>query len=343
MINLYSDTQTKPTKEMRKFMATAEVGDEQQLLDPNVNKLCEMSANLLGKEDAMFLPSGIMCNLISALTHCRMGDEVIAAENSHIIMMEAGGLALGQISNQTINQPSGIFTADDVETCLAKRRMGKNSLIPKMLSIENTHNFGGGIAWRMEQLNPITQFAKKNNLKLHMDGARMINASVAMNIKMADYASEFDSVWFDLSKGLGCPVGAVLAGSSDFIKQAWIWKIRLGGAMRQAGIIASAGIYALDRHLKHLVKDHKNARDLAVNLNQIDGISINLDMLHTNILIINVKDSKHTAVEICSKLKQQNVAMVALNDDEIRAVTHLDVNADQCEQAAQIFKHIITQ
>lgn len=342
MINLYSDTQTKPTVEMRKFMAAAEVGDEQQKLDPSVNMLCEKSAQILGKDEAIFLPSGIMCNLISTLSQCRMGDEVIAADNSHIMMMEAGGLALGQISRQTIDKPSGVFTAMDVEQCVAKRRMGKNSTIPKMLVVENTHNFGGGIAWTMDQLNPVTQYAKAQNMKLHMDGARLLNASAATGTTPAQYAKDFDSVWFDLSKGLGCPVGAVLAGSHEFIKQAWVWKTRLGGAMRQAGIIASAGLYALEHNLDELKQDHINAKNLSVALNNINNISINLDDLHTNIIIINVAQTGQTSAEICAKLKAQNVAMVALNETEIRAVTHLDVSASQCAQAAEVFAKIVS-
>lgn len=341
MINLYSDTQTKPTPEMRKYMAAAEVGDEQQLLDPSVNELCEKSASLLGKPAAVFLPSGIMCNLVSALTHCSMGDEAIAADNSHIMMMEAGGLALGQINRQTIDKPLGIITADDVEKCVAKRRMGKNSTIPKMLVIENTHNFGGGIAWTMEQLNPVTQYAKSQNMKLHMDGARLLNASAATGISPAQYAQDFDSVWFDLSKGLGCPVGAVLAGSQEFIDQVWVWKTRLGGAMRQAGIIASAGVYALEHHVEKLQQDHVNAKNLGTALNDIVNVSVNLENLHTNIIIINVEQTGQTAAEICGKLKAKKIAMVALNDREIRAVTHLDVSADECAQAAAMFSEVV--
>ena len=340
MINLYSDTQTKPTPEMRKFMAAAEVGDEQQLLDPSVNMLCEKSATLLGKDAAMFLPSGIMCNLISILTHCSMGDEVIAADNSHIMMMEAGGLALGQVNRQTIDQPLGIFTADDVEQCVAKRRMGRNSTIPKMLVIENTHNFGGGIAWTMEQLTPVTQYAKSQDMKLHMDGARLLNASVATDISPAHYARDFDSAWFDLSKGLGCPVGAVLTGSNQFIEQAWVWKVRLGGAMRQAGIIASAGLYALEHHVDRLKDDHINAKNLGTALNELQGVSVNLDNLHTNIIIIDISQTHRKPVDICAKLKDNHVRMVALSETEIRAVTHLDVTADECAKAAEIFTSI---
>lgn len=341
MINLYSDTQTKPTTGMRKFMAAADVGDEQQLLDPSVNELCEISAKLLGKEAAVFLPSGVMCNLISILSQCHMGDEIIAADNSHVIMMEAGGLALGQVSSQTIDEPSGIFSVADIEHCVAKRGRGNHSTIPKMLVIENTHNFGGGMAWTMEQLDPVTQYAKSQNMKLHMDGARLLNASAATGISPAQYAQEFDSVWFDLSKGLGCPVGAVLTGSQEFIKQAWVWKTRLGGAMRQAGIIAAAGIYALEHHVEKLKTDHINAKNLAISLNGNENISINLDNLHTNIIIIDVVQTGQTAREICAKLKANNVSMVALSDYEIRAVTHLDVSADECAQAAEIFAKII--
>ncbi|MCJ8322654.1 MAG: low specificity L-threonine aldolase [Rhizobiales bacterium] len=341
MINLHSDTQTKPTAEMRKFMAAAPVGDEQQLLDPSVNLLCEKSAKLLGKEAAVFLPSGIMCNLVSVLTHCRMGDELIAADNSHMVMMEAGGMALGQVSCQTIDKMSGIFNVDDIKHCVAKRRMGKNSTIPKMLVVENTHNFGGGVAWTMDELNPVTEYCQRQNMKLHMDGARLLNASIATGTTPAQYAKQFDSVWFDLSKGLGCPVGAVLAGSEEFIQQVWVWKTRLGGAMRQAGIIAAAGIYALDNHVDLLAQDHKNAKNLATALNNIENVSVNLKNLHTNIIMINIRNSAKKATDICTALKAKNVAMVALNEHEIRAVTHLDVSADECEQAAAIFANVM--
>ena len=270
-----------------------------------------------------------------------MGDELIAADNSHVIMMEAGGLALGQVSSQTIDEPSGIFTVADIEHCVAKRGRGAHSTIPKMLVIENTHNFGGGVAWTMEQLNPVTQYAKSQNMKLHMDGARLLNASAATGISPAQYAKEFDSVWFDLSKGLGCPVGAVLTGSQEFVDQAWVWKTRLGGAMRQAGIIASAGLYALEHHVDNLKQDHINAKNLGIALNDIDNISVNLDNLHTNIIIIDVAQTGQNSLEICKKLKAQNVSMVALSDTEIRAVTHLDVSADECAQAAEIFANVI--
>lgn len=343
MINLYSDTQTKPSADMRKFMAAAEVGDEQQLHDPSVNLLCEKSAKLLGKDAAVFLPSGVMCNLISILSQCRMGDELIAADNSHVIMMEAGGLALGQVSSQIIDEPSGIYTVADIEHCVAKRGRGAHSTIPKMLVVENTHNFGGGIAWTMEQLNPVTQYAKSQNMKLHMDGARLLNASAATGISAAQYAQDFDSVWFDLSKGLGCPVGAVLAGSHEFIKQAWVWKTRLGGAMRQAGIIASAGLYSLEHNVERLKQDHINAKNLGVELNNVKNISVVLENLHTNIIIINVAQTGRTALEICTKLKADGLSMVALSETEIRAVTHLDVSADECAQAAKIFANVINQ
>ncbi|NRA87680.1 MAG: low specificity L-threonine aldolase [Rhizobiales bacterium] len=328
---------------MRKFMSIAEVGDEQQLLDPSVNLLCETSAKLLGKENAVFLPSGIMCNLVSTLSHCTMGDELIAADNSHIVMMEAGGLALGQVSCQTIDKPNGIFSVDDIKKCIAKRQMGNHSPIPKMVSVENTHNLGGGIAWNMDQLNPVTQYCKSQNIKLHMDGARMLNASAATGITPAQYAKDFDSVWFDLSKGLGCPVGAVLAGSNEFIQKVWVWKTRLGGAMRQAGIIAAAGVYALEHHVDRLADDHKNAKILAESLNLLDGVVVDLNNLHTNIIIINVENSQLTAPQICQQLKANNVAMIALNDHEIRAVTHLDVSTDQCQKAAEIFATILSK
>ena len=261
-INLYSDTQTKPTPEMRAAMAAAEVGDEQRGEDPSVNRLTAMTAELLGKEAAVFLPSGTMCNQIAVLLHCRPGDEILTDRTSHIVNAEAGGAAaLAGAMVRTLDGVHGVFSAEQLEEGVrAKSRHAPRS---RLVAVEQTSNQGGGTVWPLATLGEVAAVARRHGLALHMDGARLLNATVASGVTAAEFAQPFDTVWVDLSKGLGCPVGAVLAGSSEAIGEAWQWKQRLGGAMRQAGVIAAAGIYALEHHVERLAEDHANARHFA--------------------------------------------------------------------------------
>ena len=266
MIDLYSDTRTKPTPGMRRAIAEAEVGDEQAMLDPTVNALCERVAELLGKEAAVYLPSGTMANQIAARVHCRQGDEIILSATAHPIHAESGGpAALAGVMMRGLAGERGMFTADQVRAAINAPTL-RHAPRSRLLEVENTTNFGGGAVWPLEQIQAVTGVAREHGLASHMDGARLMNAVVASGTSAADYAAPFDSLWLDFSKGLGAPVGAVLAGTKDFVHEAWRVKQQIGGAMRQAGIIAAACLYALDHHVERLAEDHANARRLAEGL-----------------------------------------------------------------------------
>src|SRR5262249_28101668 len=239
-VDLYSDTVTRPTADMRRFMCEAEVGDEQKLEDPTVNQLCEMVAELLGKEAAVFLPSGTMCNEIALRVHARPGEEVIAHHTAHPIHFESGGPgALAGVNMRGIDGPRGQFDADAVEA--AVRPPFRHFPRSRLVWVEQTSNLGGGSVWRLARIQAVTAVARRHGLATHLDGARLLNAVVASGVSARDYAAPFDSVWIDFTKGLGAPVGAALAGSRAFIDEAWRCKQQMGGAMRQAGIIAAGG------------------------------------------------------------------------------------------------------
>jgi len=340
-IDLISDTSTRPTAAMREAMAQAEVGDEQLGEDPSVNLLCERVAELLGKEAAIYLPSGIMSNLIAILVHCRPGDEIIAAGNSHIISSEgAGPSAIAGAMITTIDTADGRFTLEQFENRIRPRR----ARVPRtrLLSVEQTSNRGGGTIWPATTLESLAAKAAQHDMAVHMDGARLLNASVASNSKPTAFTAHCDSTWLDLSKGLGCPVGSVLAGSRDFIDEAWIWKHRLGGAMRQAGVIAAAGLYALDHHVDRLVEDHSHAQRLADSIRGLDGISIVGDRVETNLIFIDVSGTGHTAPDIAKQLLDDHgVRVGAPSSTTLRAVTHLDVNTAQIDEAISAFRSVI--
>ncbi len=337
-VDLFSDTGTKPTTEMREFMARAEVGDEQLLEDPSVNRLNEMVADLLGKEDAIYLPSGLMANQISFAVHCNSGDEIIMDKTAHPIHYEGGATAI--ISGASINSlegKKGIYTAGQVEEVI--RSSDYHDPQTRMISVEQTSNLGGGTIWPLERIKAVCQVARENGLATHMDGARLLNAVVATGITATEYAATFDSVWIDLSKGLGAPVGSVLAGSEEFIERARYWKQRLGGAMRQAGIIAAGGIYALENNLKRLEEDNKNASRFANGISILPEIKIDPYSVETNIVLFQVKDM--SGQEFARKLLAEGVRFSVL-DEYIRAVTHLDVDREDIEYALEAVKRVIT-
>src|SRR5438067_1423378 len=272
-INLLSDTQTRPTPAMREAIARAEVGDEQIGDDPTVNLLCERVAELLGKQAAVFMPSGTMCNIAATLTHCRRGDEILAHETAHIIAREGGAhAALGGFQITPLPGADGQFSPDTFRRALHPRTRYQPP--QTVVSVEQTANIGGGTIWKKAALDEIVAIAKTNGLLTHMDGARLLNATVASGISPRDMTAEWDSAWIDFSKGLGAPIGGVLAGSRAFIDAVWQWKQRLGGSMRQAGICAAACIHALDHHVDRLADDHANARALARGLSQISGVEV---------------------------------------------------------------------
>ncbi len=339
-IDLYSDTQTRPTAEMRRAMAEAPVGDEQRGEDPTVNRLCVMVAELLGKEAAIFLPSGTMCNEIAILVHCRPGDEIIADRTAHIINAEGGGPAVfAGAMLHTLDGDRGVYDAGQVEAAL--RDKGRYTPDSRMVSVEQTSNFGGGAIWPLSTIEAVAEVARRHGLALHMDGARLLNAAVASGVPALDYAAPFDSVWVDLSKGLGCPVGAVLAGSRAFIDKAWRWKQRMGGAMRQAGIIAAAGVYALEHHVERLAEDNANARRFADLIAGAAGVSLDPETVETNIVFFDVAGSGLTAAEIAERLAGHGVRIGAMGGTQLRAVTHLDVNREQVEEAAEAVKKVV--
>jgi len=340
LINLYSDTQTRPTPAMRRAMAEAPVGDEQKGEDPSVNRLCAMTAELVGKEDAVFLPSGTMCNEVAILVHCRMGDEIIADKTAHIINSEAGGpAALAGALIRPLEGLRGVYTADQAQA--AVRANSRYAPTTSMIAVEQTSNFGGGTVWPLETIRAIAEVARRHELALHMDGARLMNACVASGVAAADYAAPFDSLWIDLSKGLGCPVGGVLAGSGDFIARAWRWKQRLGGAMRQAGIIAAAGVYALENNVERLAEDHANARLFADRLAEVPGIAVEPDAVETNIVFFDVGGTGLTADQVAERLADHGVRIGPMGEDLMRAVTHLDVTTEQVAEAAAAVRAVV--
>ena len=336
-INLLSDTQTRPTPAMREAMARAEVGDEQIGDDPSVNLLCERVSDLLGKEAAVFMPSGTMCNVAATLVHCRPGDEILAHETAHIIAREGGAhAALGGFQIMPLKGVDGQFTPDTFRKALhpPTRYQPPQTVV----SVEQTANIGGGTIWNKAALDEVVKIAKAHGLATHMDGARLLNACVATGIPARDMAAGWDSAWIDFSKGLGAPIGGVIAGSREFIDEVWRWKQRLGGSMRQAGICAAACTFALDHHVDRLAEDHANARALAQALSQINGIEV--QQPETNLVFFKPDGSGVTGDRMVEGLRKRGV-LLATMDGRIRACTHLDVTAAMIEETVGLVREIV--
>jgi threonine aldolase len=321
-VNLRSDTQTKPSDGMRQAIASAEVADEQRGLDPTVNALQDRVAELLGHEAALFLPSGTMCNQIAIRLHTRPGDEVILERFSHPIIAEAGGPAAHSgVMMQPIDGEGGMFTGAQVEAAL-RTRGDRYQPRSRLLCVEQTTNYGGGRVWPLERIREVQQVARAGDLATHMDGARLMNAVVASGTSAREFASGFDTAWLDFTKGLGAPVGACLAGSRELIDAAWRFKQMMGGALRQAGIVAAAGLYALDHNVDRLAEDHENARVLAEGIAELPGARIDPSKVETNIVIFEVGDPP----AVLGALAERGVEMGGMGPGRIRAVTHLDVD-----------------
>ncbi len=339
-IDLISDTGTRPTDGMRAAMAAAEVGDEQRHEDPTTTALCSKVAGMLGKEAAVFLPSGIMSNLIAIVSHCRPGDDIICDAGAHIIGSESGGPAVvGGVSITPITTELGIFSSEDVAARL--RPVRSKHPQSRMLHIEQTTNRGGGAIWPLETIQACAAVAKDAELAVHMDGARLLNAVVATGISARDYAAPCDSVWIDMSKGLGCPVGSVLAGSQDFIETAWVWKSRLGGSMRQSGVLAAAGLYALEHHINQLASDNANATLFADLIRNIPGVRLDPEP-QTNLVFFDVAETGLTTNQISDSLLERGVRIGIQTPRRMRAVTHLDVDSDGLKEAAAALGEVIT-
>ena len=330
VINLYSDTQTRPTEGMRKAIATADVADEQRFADPTTNRLQERVAELLGQEDALFLPTGTMCNQISFRLHARPGgDELILDRTAHPIIAEAGGPANNaQLMIHALDGDGGIFTAAQVEAAI---RDPANRYLPRsrIVSVEQTTNMGGGRVWPLDRIHEVLEVARAHGLRTHMDGARLMNAVVASRTSAAEFAGGFDTAWLDFTKGLGAPVGAVLAGSRELIHEAWRWKQQTGGAFRQSGIVAAGCLYALDHHVERLADDHENARVLADGLAELGCEVIPPE---TNIVIFNAPDG------FAEQMSRHGVELSGTPDGRVRAVTHLDVDRAGIDSALEAAK-----
>jgi len=334
-VNLFSDTQTKPSLGMKEAMMRAEVGDEQYGTDPTVHALNDRMAALLGKQAAMFLPSGTMCNQVAILTHCRPGDEVLAHHASHIITSEGGGP--GALAGVMVTGLPGERGQFDVATLQAAfRARSRYAPSQTLAEFEQTHNQGNGSVWPQAKLDATAAAAHAQGIATHMDGARLMNAVVAAGVSAADMVAGMDSVWLDFTKGLGAPLGAVLCGSADFIGAAWRWKQRLGGSMRQAGLCAAACIYALEYNVDRLAEDHENARVLARGLAQIEGVAV--EEPETNLVFFDTSRAGIPADDLAARVRREGLLISVTGRWRARACTHLDVDRDGIEAAVAIVR-----
>ncbi len=336
MIDLRSDTQTQPTPAMRAAIASAVVGDEQRREDPTVDRLEHMAAELLGQEEAVFVPTATMANEIALRILGERGEEVLAEENSHIFISELGGPAtFAGLMARPVPAEAGRFTPDQVRRAF---RAGDSSHTPRtrIVSVENTHNSSGGRIWPLEELDAIVALAPELGLRLHLDGARVLNASVALGIPAPEICQPFDTVTLCLSKGLGCPLGALVAGTRDLMAAARREKHRFGGAMRQAGIVAAAGVYALEHHVDRLADDHERARRLAERLHEA-GLPVDLDQVETNFVQLDVGALGFSTRDAAARLREHGVGLSStIHPGILRAVTHLDITDDDVERAADL-------
>ena len=341
IVDLRSDTMTKPTDAMRRAMAEAEVGDDVFGEDPTINHLEEMAADRLGKESALFVSSGTMGNLVSQLAHCGRGDEIILGSLSHSFFFEQGGsAAVGSIHPRTVpNQPDGKLALEDIEAAIR----GDNVHFPisRLIILENTHNLCNGCPLDIDYMNAVQKIASRHKLQIHVDGARFFNAAVALNVNPKDLAQKADSVSFCLSKGLAAPVGSVICGTQDFIDKARRARKVVGGGMRQAGILAAAGIVALSEMVDRLADDHANAKKLAMGLAEIAGISINPDHIKTNIIFFEISREDMTPEEFVQQIDAKGIRMLPVGPHRVRAVTHYHIASEDIDQALGVISGVM--
>jgi len=337
--DLRSDTVTKPSKEMRKAIASAEVGDDVLGDDPTVIRLEKMVSEILGKEGALYVPSGTMGNQVCLKSLTSPGDEVILEVNSHIYNYEVGAAsAISGLQLHPLRGERGILKAEQIKDEIRPDNIHHPPT--SLIIIENTHNRAGGTIYPLEEIKKIHTVAKEHNVKMHLDGARLWNASVATGIPMKEYARYFDSVSVCLSKGLGAPIGSVVSGSAEFIKKARKNRKMFGGGMRQVGIIAAAGIYAIENNFDRLAEDHKNARILAEGLVKIKGIYIDMESVQTNMVILEIKEKGKDSNWLVEKLKENGILSLPFGKTRMRLVTHLDVNKDDILRTIEVFEGV---
>jgi len=339
MIDLRSDTVTKPSSAMREVMATAEVGDDVFGEDPTVNRLQETAARLLGKEAALFVPSGTMANQLAVRLHTKPGDEIIVEAGAHVVRYESGAAA-GLSGAQTcwLQGNRGVLLPDQIEAAI--RPPDYHNPPTTLISLENTHNRGGGTVYPLNTIAAIRKLAEARGIAMHLDGARLFNAVVASGIPAAEYARHFETVSICLSKGLGAPVGSLICADKERIAKLRRLRKMFGGGMRQAGIIAAAGLYALEHNIARLAEDHAHAQRLAATLVDLPGVRINPDFVETNIVVFDISETLRAADEVLTALKAAGLLLVPFSPTTLRAVTHLDVSRDQIDQACAILKKI---
>jgi threonine aldolase len=341
-LDFRSDTVTRPTPEMREAMATAEVGDDVYGEDPTVNRLQEIAADLMGMEAGLFVPSGTMGNLAALLAHCRRGDEVILGNKAHTFLYEGGGLAaLGGVSAYPLsNQDDGTLELEAIRDAI--RLDNPHFPISRLVTIENTHNRCGGVSLTVDYTQSVAQLAREHGLKFHIDGARIFNAAVELGVEVGAFASLADSITFCLSKALSAPVGSILCGSKEFIRRAHRERKKLGGGMRQAGILAAAGIVALDYMVDRLDEDHRRAKALGKGIAKIQGIETDLDLQHTNMVYFTLADHlPMMAEEFLGSLRKHNLLIGRVGGRRFRMVTHYWVDDSAIKQATEIISKVI--
>ncbi|HEX3658142.1 MAG TPA: low-specificity L-threonine aldolase [Pirellulales bacterium] len=341
-LDLRSDTATKPTPGMRAAMAAAEVGDDMTAEDPTVNRLEARLAEMLGKEAAMFAPSGTMTNQIGVRIHCQPGDEFLCETQCHIYNYEQGAFAqLSGLVARTVEGEFGVLRLEQLTGLIRPSDMHQTRT--RLLCLENTHNRGGGRVLPYDEVAKLCGWAREHGLATHLDGARLFNAVVATGIPATQWAQHFDTVSICFSKGLGAPVGSALAGPANLIAKARRVRKLFGGAMRQAGIIAAGALYSLENHIDRLAEDHRNAQVLAAAIRQIDGLELRPEKVDTNLVIFRVHPRLGTSPELVARLAERGLRMGAFGGQLIRAVTHLDVSREDVEQAAKILAEVVAE
>jgi threonine aldolase len=342
-VDLRSDTVTKPTPEMREAMAEAEVGDDVYGDDPTVNTLQELAAGMLGKEAALFVPSGTMGNLIALLAHCQRGHEVIVGKQSHIYLNEAGGMsALGGIQACPLqNQADGTLALDDILASI--RSEDVHHPVTRLICLENTQNICGGVPLTAEYTRQVGEIARQNELSLHIDGARIFNSAAAQNVSAKELVEPADSVMFCLSKGLASPIGSMLVGTNHFIRRARHLRKMLGGGMRQVGVVAAAGIISLEKMTKRLADDHARARKLADGLRRVNGLVVDQNSPYTNMIYLNLSDEVQTnAQQITQKMKDHGVLVDPENSRRFRLVIHYLIDDPAVEKTVAEFQKALS-
>ena len=343
-IDLRSDTVTKPSAEMRQAMADAEVGDDVYGEDPSINELQQKAADLLGKEAGLLMASGTMSNLVAALTHCKRGDEIIMGDQAHMFWNEsAGASALAGAQLRLVpNDSQGRIDLDDLKNAI--RPKGNVHMPPTtLICLENTHNRCSGGVLTPDDTKKVADIAHEAGAKVHLDGARLFNASVSLEVPPAALVQDVDDVSFCLSKALSCPVGSILCGSNEFIEGAHKWRKMVGGGMRQAGVLAAAGLVALDNMVERLADDHSNAKRLAEGLANIQGISVDPTSIQTNIVIFEISESAGNANDVINELANEGVLVTYPGQQSLRMVTHRHISASDIDEALSRVAKVMTQ